>query len=89
MDRALLTALAEQTGGQFWAAAELQDLERIWREIDQLEPSPLGAVVYRDYRELFPWFGWAALAAFVLDRLLTLWRWRLVEGWRVSGHVRL
>ncbi len=89
MDRALLTALAEQTGGRFWAAAELEDLERIWREIDRLEPSSLGAVIYRDYRELFPWFGWVALGLLVLERLLVLWRWRLLEGWPVHSHVRV
>jgi len=80
MDRALLRAIAATTGGRFWAAADLEDLEAIWREIDQNEPSVLGPVIYRDYQELFPWFGWTALTLMLIERALVAYRWRLLES---------
>lgn len=69
-----LRQIAAITGGKFFAASDVESLKTIYREIDQLERSPLPERHYTDYREWaiesFRWGPFAfpplALAALVL-----------------------
>ena len=52
IDEETLTKVAEATGGKYFRATDTQSLERIYREIDQLEKSHVEARHFVDYREL-------------------------------------
>lgn len=71
LDEALLTRMAEQTGGRYFRARSLPELELIYESINQLEPIELEGKFYRPVTELFVWP--AGLAA-LLWLLLLLFR---------------
>lgn len=63
LDEALLTRMAQGTGGQYFRARDLEELERIYDSIDQLEPIEQDERFYRPVQDLFWWpAGMAALA---------------------------
>ncbi len=55
LDETTLKAIAEQTGGQYFRARDQQELEQIYRSIDQLEPTEMDDIEFRPLRELFAW----------------------------------
>lgn len=66
MDEPLLRQIAQRTGGQFFRATDRGSLQRIFREIDQLEKTPLQVKRYVRYREAFPPLVWAGLLLLLL-----------------------
>ena len=56
IDEALLTKIAEETGGRYFRATDTESLREIYRQIDKLEKREIETVKYEDWRELFPWF---------------------------------
>jgi Ca-activated chloride channel family protein len=61
LDERLLTAMAEKTGGRFYRARDTDDLSKIYREIDALEPAADAQEQFRPVDELFYWPLSAAL----------------------------
>lgn len=55
LDENLLTRMAQQTGGEYFRARSLPELERIYESIDQLEPIELEGKFYRPVTELYVW----------------------------------
>ncbi|MDO3720224.1 VWA domain-containing protein [Marinobacter sp. chi1] len=55
LDEALLTRMAEQTGGQYFRARSLPELELIYESINQLEPIELEGKFYRPVTDLYYW----------------------------------
>lgn len=55
LDEGLLTRMAQQTGGQYFRARSLAELELIYESIDQLEPIELEGKRYRPVTELYVW----------------------------------
>lgn len=53
LDVALMTEIAQQTGGKFFRARDTTELAGIYREIDRLEPAADQAERYRPVAELF------------------------------------
>ena len=53
LDESQLTALAKTTGGRYFRARNSQALEKIYQEIDKLEPISRDQVSYRPQSELF------------------------------------
>lgn len=77
LDEALLTRMAEQTGGRYFRARSLPELEMIYESINQLEPIELEGQFYRPVTELYAWpAGIAGIIwlIFVLSRALGTWR---------------
>jgi Ca-activated chloride channel family protein len=75
-DVALLASLAEEGGGRAFVATDADALERIFREIDVLEKSPVAGSVRTLYREEYaPWAA-AALALLALDLVWVSGRFR-------------
>ncbi len=73
----LLQAMAEQTGGEFFAVSDREGLERSFHEIlDELEKTEIEDAG-RVYTELFPAFVGPALLFLTIELLLLLWlrRW--------------
>jgi Ca-activated chloride channel homolog len=74
IDDALLTEVAEKTGGRYFRARDAAALERITTEIDQLERTPVRTRVFTRYSELFRWPLALALFALLLEIGLAAWR---------------
>jgi len=66
VDEPLMRRIAQRTGGQFYKATDREGLQRIFREIDRLEKTPLQVKRYVRYREAFPPLAWAGLAFLLL-----------------------
>jgi Ca-activated chloride channel family protein len=66
LDEAMLTRIANQTGGRFFRATDTRALAEAYRTIDALEPMPQHGPVLRPRHELFRWPLGAALLLFVL-----------------------
>ncbi|MEZ5535544.1 MAG: VWA domain-containing protein [Thiolinea sp.] len=67
LDEALLKAIAEKTGGQYFRARDTGEFQRIYAELDRLEPVEQEAESWRPQQELFRWplaiaFGFGLLA---------------------------
>jgi Ca-activated chloride channel family protein len=66
VDIGTLTALAEETGGQFWLAGNGKALQEVYETIDRLEKSEIESIRYMDYKEHFSTFVLAGLALLAL-----------------------
>jgi len=55
LDEKTLSAIAEQTGGRYFRARNTQELQQIYRLLDELEPSEGEAISYRPRSALYPW----------------------------------
>lgn len=55
LDERTLKTIASKTGGQYFRARDQQELQRIYRTIDKLEPTDMDDVDFRPLRELFAW----------------------------------
>mgnify|MGYP003590465140 CR=1 FL=1 len=74
LDEALLTRMAETTGGRFFRATDLESLGRVYDEIDRLEKTEIEVHQYTRFTELFAPVLLAALLALLAERLLGLGR---------------
>ncbi len=77
LDEDLLKRVAQQTGGEYFRARSLPELELIYESINQLEPIELEGKHYRPVTELYAWP--AGLAALI---------WLLMQGVRLAGVKR-
>jgi Ca-activated chloride channel homolog len=66
VDEPLMRQIAQRTGAQFYQATDRESLQRIFREIDRLEKTPLRVKRYVRYREAFPPLVWAGLGLLLL-----------------------
>jgi len=66
LDEANLKSIAEVSGGQYFRARNQQELQRIYQEIDRLEPNEHQADDFRRVTELYVWPLAAALLLFFL-----------------------
>ncbi len=73
LDEPTMRGIADKTGGRYFRAKDVQELEEIYRLLDALEPVERDKHYYRPKIELFPWplglsMGLAALFAFLKRR---------------------
>jgi Ca-activated chloride channel family protein len=74
IDDALLTEIAQKTGGRYFRATNAAALQRITEQIDQLERTPVRTRTFTRYTELYRWA--LGLAVFALLAELGLMAWR-------------
>ncbi len=74
LDIAMMTEMAERTGGKFYRARDTAELAGIYRDIDRLEPIADTGEVLRPVDELYPRPLAAALLCGALAMLLPWWR---------------
>lgn len=55
LDERLLKAIAARTGGQYFRARDTEEFQRIYEELDRLEPLDQEAESWRPQQELFRW----------------------------------
>jgi Ca-activated chloride channel family protein len=70
LDPQTLQAVADATGGRFFQATDTEQLERVYAELDRLEPSVRDERSYRPMRALFHWPAGLALLISALIGLL-------------------
>jgi Ca-activated chloride channel family protein len=66
VDEQLLRLIAQRTGGRYWKATDRRSLQETFRDIDQLEKTPLRVKRYVRYREAFAPLALAGLALMML-----------------------
>jgi len=64
LDEESLQFIAETTGGHYFRASDREELERIYQQLDELEPVTRGSRTVRPVAELYPW---PLAAGFVLS----------------------
>jgi len=74
IDDALLTEVAQRTGGRYFRARDAEALTRITEEIDRLERTPVRTRVYTRYAELYRWPLAIGILALVAELGLAAWR---------------
>ncbi|HEY8514034.1 MAG TPA: VWA domain-containing protein [Candidatus Binatia bacterium] len=62
LDEETLQAIADETGGAYFRAKNVEGLATIYRKIDELEPATAEPLYLRPTKELFPWPLGVALA---------------------------
>ncbi len=72
LDEATLKAIAHKTGGEYFRAHNVKELEKIYRILDRLEPVEQETRSYRPRRSLFVWPLAIALGAATLISLIRL-----------------
>jgi Ca-activated chloride channel family protein len=78
MNEDALRKIAEIGNAKYYRATDTASLEKIYREIDQLEKSTIEMTQYKQYRDLFPWFVGAGAGLLSLQMLLAQTVWRKV-----------
>ena len=74
LDEAVLTQIAEATGGRYFRARDVNDLVEIYEELDRLEAIEQDDQTYRPTKVLFYWpLGAALLLSFLLALLSIPW----------------
>ena len=73
LDEATLTAIAEKTGGVYFRARNTDELDKIYRLLDQLEPVEKDKQYFRPRSELY---YWPLSAALLLSAVIALSRVR-------------
>jgi Ca-activated chloride channel homolog len=71
LDEATLKAVAEKTGGKYFNADSTDALRQVYAEIDAMEKTKIDSSRFYRYEELFLPLALAALAALVLEVLLS------------------
>ncbi len=74
LDEKLLYDIAQETGGQYFRVNSTEELNKVYLAIDELEKTEAKTREYHEYQEQFHVFLWVALAFFVLEVLLVLYR---------------
>jgi Ca-activated chloride channel family protein len=85
LDEPTMIAIAEKTGGQYFRARNLEELDQIHRELDKLEPIEIEAETFRPVQTLFYWpLGFALLLSLAMA-LIYVWQGRAIR--REAGMV--
>jgi Ca-activated chloride channel family protein len=83
LDEGTMMSIAEKTGGKYFRARDLDELDRIHRELDRLEPIEMNAETFRPVQTLFYWpLGFAFLLSLMVA-LTHIWQGR---GMRVEAQ---
>ena len=75
LDEPTMRGIAEKTGGRYFRARDVKELENIYQMLDDLEPVERDKRYYRPQTELYPWPLGAAL---LLAAFLVIYRERSV-----------
>ncbi|MEX2605965.1 MAG: VWA domain-containing protein [Kiritimatiellia bacterium] len=74
IDVETLTRIAETTGGRFFRARDTDELENVFKEIDELERTEIDLTEYTLYTEKFHWLAAGGLGLLLLERILAAGR---------------
>ncbi len=80
LDQRTLMEVAQETGGRYFSAENIQALEDVYSQIDALEKTELEGRVYTKYNEHYRIFLWPALGLMLLYVLAVSTRFRGIPG---------
>ncbi len=86
LDTHTLQAIAKTTQGQYFFAADRDGLEKIYGELDKLNPRKVETLSYRPQRDLFHWPLAAALGLSLVYAALTLLLAQARRGRQADVH---
>jgi Ca-activated chloride channel family protein len=66
LDEDLLKQIANETGGQYFRAADTASLKKTYAQIDAMEKQKVETLAYEEWQELFPWFLGPGLGCLLL-----------------------
>jgi Ca-activated chloride channel family protein len=75
VNKPLLTALAQQTGGQYFEAKSMHDMRAIYETIDKLEKVEYETNIFNKYYDIFVPFVWAVILFMILEIIVTSLIW--------------
>ncbi len=75
IDEETLKRIADITGGRYFRATDMNELEQVYSEIDSMEKTEIDIEAYTQYEEHFAPFLLVGLAALVIEKLLAFSRW--------------
>jgi Ca-activated chloride channel homolog len=78
IDEDALRKIADLTGGKFYRATDTETLQRVYKEINQLETSKLDVKHFEHIREYFTWALYPGLFFLGLEIFLAHTRWRRI-----------
>ena len=76
IDSALLSKIAQSTGGQSYRVYTPADLKKAYESIDALEKTDIKTTLFHNYHELFHWFVWAMITFLLVELFLRMVLWR-------------
>jgi Ca-activated chloride channel homolog len=79
LDETTMRAIAEKTGGEYFRARSLEELDEIHRKLDRLEPIEMETQVFRPVQSLFYWPLALALLLSLGVALQHLWSHRIIK----------
>jgi Ca-activated chloride channel homolog len=71
-----LKKVAHIANGSYYRAADTESLDNIFSEIDRMEKHKAELTMYKQYRDLYPWFLAAGLAVLAVQVVLSQTAWR-------------
>lgn len=77
-DEQTMVSMAESTGGRFYRAYDMKNLQGVYKEIDQLEKTEVETESTKTYGELFLYCLYVAAALLSLEFFLKTRRYRIV-----------
>lgn len=85
LDEGTMREVAEQTGGQYFRARNLEELAEVHETLNRLEPIEFEDETFRPTRSLFYWPLGIAFVLSLLLGLSRLWEQRLEHHWQEGG----
>lgn len=70
LDEQTLDTIAQATGGRYFRAEDMADLQQIYDEIDRLEHSDVERQIYVEWQEQAAILLWCVLALLIVERVL-------------------
>ena len=70
IDETLLKSISAKTGGMYFRATSVNELQSIYNSIDQLEKTKFDQNVTISYTPYFSWFLWPALFLLTMSWIL-------------------
>jgi Ca-activated chloride channel family protein len=86
LDEQTLRQIAQVTGGQFFRANDLTELEGVYQQLDELEPLEFETYSYRPKHELYHWLLAAVLVMVLLNHMIMA-LWSTVKARRAGSAV--
>lgn len=86
LDEDTMREVAEATGGRYFRARNVEELDAIHRELDRLEPIELDSRTFRPVQTLFFWPLSVALLLSLLIAASHLWQGRARDNLREASH---
>jgi Ca-activated chloride channel family protein len=83
LDEATLEQIGDATGGRYFRANDLEELDRVYVELDELEPLDFETFSYRPRYELYQWFV-GAYVLLILVYHLSMGAWSLLRQRRAA-----